>query len=222
VYENFLGYREKAPGSFIVKTGDRMVVRAISAEGIYMSKSTVKELGRWHLNLIVTAAKAFVDPAFLDPGNRAEAKAFVTRLKTCVQHARDGGIGGVPMLAMHCPVALWHPKQDGASVDGVAVPDVAGRKGGQKRKKKKTAADDDNDEEEEGTPLLLSALKSLDVQLRAKTANTKEAITLATKAAKAVAVVSAAGELEGISFLGGTTLLPTEVSPCLLFAGFLC
>ena len=202
--QNFMSYYSRAPGSFIVRTGDRMVVKAMNAEdGIYISKEKAKKLGPWHLELIVTACKVHTDPNFLLPQNEAEAKSFAANIKTCVRQGREGGIGGVPMLCMQCPVALWHPKCDGGSVDDVAVPF------GKKRKKAKASGATGS--AATGTPALLAVLKQLDVQLSANRVSTKVSKAAKEKASMAVARLGTQGECEGITFHNGTYVVPFEV-----------
>ena len=170
-----------AEGSFLIRSGDRLVVKALNQlDGMpYISKSMAKTLGNWHLELIITVVQAFVEPNSVEtlgaPGG------FVFSIQKCVKHGRVGAIGGVPMIGLHCPLVHWHPQKDGKSVDGLETSKPNGKVG--KRKKRNTSS-----EKEQATDILRNALSALGIQLTAPPrVNSNISKDVAAKAKKAVA-----------------------------------
>ena len=216
------------PGSFIVRRGDHMVVSAINraSDDIYISKESAKKLGPWHLELIVVAVTAHIDTSFLELTNVNGAKDVVRRIRKCVALGREGGIGGIPLLMHQCPLALWHPHEDGSSVDGLAVSEVKCAPGKKRKKAPKPSLSLSSSSSSssslssslsfaaalQGTAVLLDALARLGVEATVKTrVGSKASKVDLAKATKAVATASKEGHLVGISFCSEAVLLPNEV-----------
>ena len=149
---------------------------------------------------------------------------YVNRLRKCAQWGRDGGISGVALLIHQCPVVLWHPLQNGASVNGLDVRKSAKESKGKKRKKAALPPSLSSSSSSsssltsslspvalDGTPALLDALSRMGVVTVAKVrADSKLSKIEAARASKAVAGLSTAGLLEGFSFCGGAVTVPNE------------
>ena len=115
--------------------------------------------------------------------------AFLSHVHAAASASADGGVKGIPPLALGFPVLLWHAAQDGVS---------AGKTVSAGKRKRVEASD--------ATRALLGVLATHGLQVEAAAKSTKS--TPATLAA--VGAAAAAGGMDGVYFFDGRLELPVE------------